>query len=250
MIKFARNIMMRETRGGATAALRKLPRYVNGTLPDIKSYGKVFKNYFAHALLEKIHDAFVIKSIGGTDETGLKWKPLKRETIAQRPLQPGEAKQRGIQYLGRSGRGLLTAQQNKEWKGIFWSVYKRLVLKIGEAAAKAEAAKQAWAIMKSRGAKTKLDVLGGRNVPILIVSGRLEKSLRPGSVDGTEYRPPAEQVFQRHWGGVTIGTEVEYAAKQHKTRPLWPTTAAMTRSGWLKAAIRTAFNQVAGMVKK
>ena len=233
-------------RGMTPRQFARLPRYINGTMPDIHSLGVVFKNAFAAEMLRQIHIAFDEKSGGGTDETGLKWKPLKRETIAQRPIQPGEWKKHGILGLGRGGRGLLTAAQNKLWKGIFYSTWKRLALKIGDEAAKREAAKLAWAILKSQGAKTRLETLGDRKVPILVVSGRLSDSLEPGSVEGTAYLPPPEQLFERHWGSVTMGTKVPYAAKQHKTRPLWPSGAAMMRAGWFGRAAKKAIKAVVG----
>jgi len=249
MNRLTKNIPMPATRRDAVGELRMLPRYITGTMPDIHGWGRRFKMFFAFHLLEKIHDAFLTKSDGGTDETGLRWKPLKRETIAQRPLGPGEATKFGIRGLGRSGRGLLTMSQNRRWKGIFYSTFKRLLLKVGEAQAKVLAAKLAWANLKSEGAKTKLDVLGDRKVPILQVSHRLIKSLTPGSLSDDSYSPPEEQIFESHWGSVTIGSKVPYAAKQHKTRPLWPSLAAQGRAGWTTQSAKWAMQQLTSVVK-
>ncbi len=248
MFDIASDIRISGTRKLSVGDVVRLPRYITGSLPDVHSWGRMFKNYFAYALIDRIHSAFLQKSDGQADETGLKWKPLKRETIAQRPMQPGEWKKHGIMNLGRGGRGLLTLLQNKLWKGIFFSTYKRLLLKVGDAEAKRIAARTAWAILKSMGAKTKLETLGDRKVPILRVSDRLMNSLAPGSLSGAEYIAPTEQVYQRHWGSITIGSKVPYAAKQHNTRPLWPSFAAMKRAGWLgkcsKWAISMLTNQI------
>lgn len=36
------------------------------------------------AVLEKVHESFVVKSLGGTDESGLKWQPLAESTVAKK----------------------------------------------------------------------------------------------------------------------------------------------------------------------
>ncbi len=233
----------------AVGDLVRLPRYISGQLPDIHGYGRRFKMYVAHHLIDKIHEAFLVKSDGGTDETGMKWKPLKRETIAQRPLAPGEATELKIRNLGRGGRGLLTLSQNRKWKGIFASVFKRMLLKVGEAEAKRIAARTAWAILKADGAKTKLDVLGNRHVKMLQVSLRLIKSLEPGHLSDDAYSPPKEQIFQSHWGAVTIGTKVPYAEFQHRMRPLWPDVSAMNRAGWTSSAAKEGMERLISLVR-
>jgi len=201
-----------------------------------EQYTRLVAVYLVHYLFTQIHKAFLVKSKGGRDEFGNQWKPLARSTIAQRPIRPGERKALGIQGLGRGGRGLLTAAQNRQWKAIFASNFKRLSSRVGEAQAKQIAAKLAWAILKSRGAKTKLEVLGGRKVPILIVSHDLERSLKPGHVSREHYDPSPNQVFSLQKDRITIGTEVEYASRQHKHRRLWPTAKQMLP--WVRDGIR------------
>lgn len=200
------------------AYLRNLPSELVGNHGELKS---VFASAFAHALFTKIAKAYEIKSAGGTDELGYKWKDLKPTTKAYRKLKSGELSSMGIQ--GKRQRGLLTPSQNKQWKAIFASTMKKLIARgMGVDEAKGKAAQVAWSIMKSKGALTKLSVLGNRKVPILRVSDRLYKSLSPGTLSGGRYYKPANQVFEIQGKTITLGSSVPYAAKQHKTRPLFP----------------------------
>lgn len=200
------------------AYLRNLPSELVSNRGELKS---VFASAFAHTLFSKISKAYEVKSAGGTDELGYKWKDLKPSTKAYRKLKRGELSSLGVG--GKRQRGLLTPSQNKQWKGIFASTLKKLLARgMGIEEAKGKAAQVAWSVMKSRGALTKLSVLGNRKVPLLRVSDRLYKSLSPGTLSGGRYYKPAEQVFETEGRTLVLGTSVPYAAKQHKTRPLFP----------------------------
>lgn len=180
---------------------------------------------FTHEFYKLVHEGFLTKSQGGTDETGDKWKPLARTTKAYRPNKKGKGlsavmanrkKERG------QTKGLLTVKQTALWKGIYRSNFGRLAATIGEGPAKAQAAKIAWGIIKSKyGGKTKLSELGDRNVPILIRSGRLLESFRPGRMTNNRYYPLKDQIYELKGGRLQLGTKVPYAAKQNEERLLW-----------------------------
>lgn len=200
-------------------ALVALPRAIAGLEPDPTGVAQRLQLRVGVTLLSLIQQAFIVKSRGGVGSDGIQWKPLKRETIAQRRITPGEKKAAGIK--GKRVRGLLTPSQDKRWRQLFASRKARLVLRgMGEGAAMAEAAKFAWAMLKKEGAKTKLEVFGGRQVDIMRDTSRLFRSLTPGVED----RPSGaeDQVFETPTGAVIVGTNVEYAGRQHKMRPLWP----------------------------
>jgi len=55
-----------------------------------------------------------------------------------------------------------------------------------------------------------------------IVTGELERSLRPAKARGPSYRPRTGQVFRQFRGGIEIGTAVLHAANFHADRKLWP----------------------------
>lgn len=175
------------------------------------------------ALLSKIQQAFIVKSRGGTGDDGIKWPPLKRSTIAQRRTTGTERKALGIG--GTRVRGLLTPAQDRRWRQIFGSRLAKLRLVMSDGAAKAKAAQIAWAILKSEGAQTKLQVLGGRQVDILRDTGELFRSLTPGvedqpsGADGQVFRVPPGRVIvgsnKKPWHHAGIPGKLP-------TRPLWP----------------------------
>lgn len=188
-------------------------------------------------LLSCVQQDFIVKSRGGTGRDGITWPPLARSTIAQRRTTSAERKSAGVG--GKRVRGLLTAAQDKRWRQIYASRLARLRLVMSEGAAQARAAEIAWAVLKSEGAKTKLDVFGGRKVDMLRDTGRLLRSLSPGVED----RPSGAdgQVFQPAGPGrVIVGTNVVYAERLHRgvpgktpSRPLWPLDGSIP-AAWLE----------------
>ena len=48
--------------------------------PQTEKLRDAFWGHFAHAFYEEAHKAFITKSKGGTDESGMKWKPLSEKT--------------------------------------------------------------------------------------------------------------------------------------------------------------------------
>lgn len=217
--------------------LLRIPAILAGKEPDPYGYTDAVVGRLGNAVLGTIQLAFIAKSRGGTDESGLKWAPLKRETIAQRRIGPGTAKAQGLG--GKRERGLLTPTQNKRWKAIYGSRVGPLMLQLGPAAGRAMAAKIAWSILKKEGAKTRLEVLGNRQVEILRDTGVLFNSLSPG-VESTPSSAEG-QVFRLGRGGVVVGTNVPYAAPQHARRRLWPEPAnfpASWMTGWANVLAR------------
>lgn len=210
--------------------------------------------------LSCVQEAFITKAAGGADEAGIQWEALKPQTIANRPIGEGDiaslkaggitkrkygfgARRQGagdLDTLGRLKRGFLTAAQDKKWRRIFATKKAELQTRwgMGDAAASARAAQSAWATLKAEGAKTKLDVLGGRNVQIGRNSGRLFNSLSPG-VDDPEQHPllvpppdVEERILREEVGSVVVGTNVEYAGAFHSKRPLWPSDGSIP-AAWM-----------------
>lgn len=212
--------------------VRDIGSILTGRKPDKHRIKDTFWAAFTQSMFQSIHDGFMVKSEGKTDETGEVWKPLEKSTIAQRPIRRGEKKSLGIG--GRRVRGLLTKKQDKLWRGIFRGRFMQLAPRIGEAAAKAEAGKLAWGILKARGADTKLDVLGSRDVPIGIVTHELERSLKAAKARGPSYRSRKAQVFRKVRGGIEIGSAVLHAKYFHADRRLWPEGADLEL--WLQRA--------------
>lgn len=161
-----------------------------------------------------VHEEFLVKSRGNTDSAGIRWRPLSPRTIAYRPLNRGDSKLYGIKNYSNT-RGLLTPAQDKRWRAIYFYQIRR-------GKNPKEAAQIAWAILKKNGAQTRIGLLGKRDVPIHILTHRLERSLRPGKVVGGEYIPTPEQFYEINGNSLTIGTRVPYADRLSQERPLFP----------------------------
>jgi hypothetical protein len=239
-------------RGSRYAARQLAYRFVGmltGREADSQGLARGVFATLGYAALSDIKDDFVRKARGGTGEDGVTWPKLSPKTIAYgRRFGPGEkSRLKRAAGLGRAnskapgGRpGLLTAAQLKQWKAIYRSVLARLMVTMGAGAAKAQAARIAWAKLKKAGAKTMLEVYGSRQVDILRDTGVLLNSLSPGELGGaagsiTSSPPSADggeaQVFKLFESGVIVGTTVPYArdhqegdpARNLPPRPFLPT---------------------------
>lgn len=198
---------------------QSIPEILLGSVPGTEDIFQQFWTYVALALLRWSYEGFVAKAKGGTDQFGNRWKPLSPATIARRPFSQKELSQLGISEL--SGRGLLTEQQNKQWKAIFRSHFLRELKNLGERDAKKKAASAAWGILKARGARLKKDLIASRNVFILVVTKRLINSLKPNKPT-FPYVPPREQTFEANPNRIRVGTSVPYAARLDQDRPIIP----------------------------
>ena len=161
-----------------------------------------------------IHEEFLVKSRGGTDSAGIRWRPLSPRTIAYRPLGKGDAQLYGVRNF-KTTRGLLTPSQDKRWKAIFAYNLRR-----GKSAS--EAAALAWSILKASGARTRIGTLSNRDVPIMILTHRLERSLRPGKVISGQYLPSQEQEFEIRGDRLIVRTTVPYSDRLAQQRPIFP----------------------------
>lgn len=182
-------------------------------------------------VLDKIRDAFLVKSAGGTDEAGERWVPLKPTTIAY------SRSGRNTRERNRSQRPSqgLTNKQQKEW----WDLYRQgLAIYRGD---KASAAKRAWGIMKQRGVKTLISKYGAQRVDILYNTGTLFNSIT-SHVTST--------------GNIVVSSKHPTAAVHHNgsqsrgipQRRLWPDPANWP-SSWWSDIIREVRDGVEELVK-
>lgn len=231
--------VFRGTRAELAAALARIPAALAGRDPAAARPAELALARAGTALLGEVQRAFLVKSRGGVGSDGIKWVPLKRETVAARRTTAGERKAAGVG--GRRGRGLLTPAQDKRWRQVYARTLARLRLSLGEADARARAAAAAWADAKRSGARTRLDVFGGRQVDVLRDTGELFRSLTPGY----EQLGPAGpgQVFRVAPGAVVVGTAKK--PWHHRgvpgrlpARPLWPVDGTIPPAWW--PAVRDA----------
>lgn len=219
------------------ALIRQIPAMMEGRVPDTYGIVRGFKLRVAFGFFSIIKENFIIKSRGGTDEAGIRWRPLSPEYLAYvRPMAsaPGRGSRSPPRAGGRSpgdNDGFMNAKQLKRWRGIYAGLLKYLALQMDLGTAKAIAAATAWKRLKAEGVRTKLEVFGRRDVEILRDRGILFNSLSPGVITfagpDASYSPPTDeggeyQVVEQEDGSLTCGTNVEYAARQFATRPAWP----------------------------
>jgi hypothetical protein len=209
-------------------------------------WSAVTKRFF-----EELYKAYEQKSQSYADDNGETWMPLAPETKAYKrrgdrnKLLTGSQKRK---LHNPDTPGLLTPSQYKRWAKTFAKVYAREVKKnAGQAspstgkyltkgkykkflkenrgnkvvpekgmtdeAAKSKAAAVAWADIKARGAETLIGALGNQPMDIMIRTGTLIKSLKPGTINGSlKYvKGDKYQVVRNGPGYVFIGTSVPYA---------------------------------------
>lgn len=253
--------------------IRRAVASVAGTAPA-SAYSRGLRLRVGLAALSCIQEAFVVKAAGGTGEDGIQWAPLKKETIANRPLGPSDVaglKSAGIRKgkhgysarsqssndldaRGRLKRGFLTQAQDQRWRKIFSQKKAMMMARHGLSAqeAGARAAAIAWATLKAEGAKTKLEMLGNRRVQIGRSSGRLFSSLSPGLADPihapilTQPEAVEDRILREEPGEVVVGSNVSYAGKFHRKRPLWP--SGELPPAWSQRIAEAAASGIAEMI--
>lgn len=220
-----------------------------GNKPDSQGIAEVFWSAFAHSLAQSVHAAFIVKSEHGKDELGQSWPDLDPKTKAySRPdARKGLVLHGGkpTEY-GNTHRPTLTVNQDKQWRAVFVKKLAFLRTQMSNADAAREAAKLAWSVVKKSGATTILEYAKDRTILLLQRSGRLEKSLRPGSISGSAYSPPDNQVYRRDKNSLTWGTAVEYANRVSKKRPLWPANIDV----WIRRAIDAGVTAIINKLKE
>lgn len=104
------------------AILRSIPGAIKGTGPDIYGLGEHYRSALIYSLLTSVYEAYLLKSLGGTDSLGNSWPELTPETKAYH--KPSLRK--GIPLPGNKRRPTLTPAQDQIWKHTFITELTRL----------------------------------------------------------------------------------------------------------------------------
>lgn len=220
--------------------LFELPDILAGKTADPYGVARAVQLRCGVALLSEIQRAFITKSRGGVGSDGIKWEPLKPETIARRRTTREERRQLRI---SRGRRPSLTPEQDKRWRQVFARSFRRGLIDLDRTEAKKRAAAIAWATVKAEGAKTMVQLLGGRQVDILRDTGILFRSFSPGVGDQPSEAPG--QIFRTPPGAVIVGTNVKpwhhtgNPAKGLPARPFWPLDGTLPPA-WMASINRAA----------
>ena len=83
-------IVFRGTAAQLRQVLAQLPGILAGRIPDTHGIARGLQLRLGNVLLSQIYQDFVTKSRGGTGRDGVKWAPLKPETIARRKRSKGD----------------------------------------------------------------------------------------------------------------------------------------------------------------
>lgn len=215
--------------------IQAIPTACRGNVSEANAAARALMVRVGMVALGRISTAFIQKSNGGADDTGLQWKPLKPETVAYSRRHPG------VLYPGHARAPyapswMLTAAQRTRW----WQLYRnfggtRPAGRAYHARPRGDggwAAARAWNVIKAEGAKTLLIVYGNAPHEILRNTGLLLNSLSPG------VNVP-EQIFNVENAKVTVGTKRKWAALHHEggknmpQRRLWPKPSNWTSAWWL-----------------
>lgn len=211
-----------------------LPEILLGQKPDTYLIFQTFWTTVAHVMLTASYQSFILKSKGKADQFGESWKPLAPSTIYGK-----------VKVSNGSDRGMLTASQNKLWKGIYASNLERKMLTMSLEQAKKESAQLAWGILKKRGAILKRHIIGSYNPLIMVVTGRLRDSLKPNPLT-IPYSPKTDQLFEVTNNRIRFGSLVPYAGKMDQTRPVIPDGILQ----YLDYAIQQGYKAIAPLVKQ
>jgi hypothetical protein len=247
---YTRNVDSRRSYKSAVRAIKDAIAGAGGKTTKSRSekLRRKFFGRYAESLFTDIHKGYLAKSTGSSDELGERWPPLQPATIAARPVTRADIQKWNI--ASNRQRGLLTPKENAVWRKIFKLKFDQLFWgNVTHDEAKRSAAKYAWWWLKRFGAKTKKETLGTRNVPILIDTGRLEKSFRPGRMAHWSYvKYNKDQIYEIHGQQMTIGSKVPYGkyhqegTKHMPARPPIPAPKAMKR--WTLRAARKASESI------
>lgn len=216
---------------------------LSGRVPEHMDLYLTFWGALARYLFGKIHEAYKVKSQGRMDELGNSWPALSPQTIANRRVTEEDILAYGIGGTGerafkRRVRGLLTVTQDKQWRAIYAKTLAKLeAVGTPSPEAKQGAAKLAWAILKSRGAQTRLEVLGGRVVLINVDTGALLASFDPTPGEGP-YTARDNQLFELNGGSAELGSNIPYADDVDSLRSLIPDNA----EEWVDEAIEAGLD--------
>ena len=202
------------------------------------NYKKRYEALLLYHLFTIIHINFLIKAAGGADSLGNRWLPLSQHTNIYKQFYRGERKQYGVRQY-KDSIGILTPRLSKLWKGVYRSL-------IARGKSPGVAAKLAWGLVRSKGGRTKKNLLGGRKTQILIATRRLEKSLQPGRVVGDTYIPRPEQIASVMGTTVRVGSSVPYASEVSEKRPAIPHNI----NPWIAEASRKAMDQIKSEIRK
>jgi len=221
----------RGSRAALTTAIRDVPRAAAGKVADTSGLTRVLMLRAGVGLLSQIQQAFLVKSRGNQAIDGVKWVPLKPETIARRRVGRGE-----LTKLGINKKALNKAQQ-AERKRVYGEVMAEMRARgVPESHARDRAEKIAERRARLFVAKARRDALSSRRVDVLRDTSLLFRSFAPGIEDSPSR--PAGQILRFLPGQIVVGTNQKpwhhhgNPARNLPARPFWPVDGRLPDQWW------------------
>lgn len=236
----AKSVRFKGSKADALRRIREIVKEVSNS-SSATSDAQVVTEVVSFALIQKVKAEFIVKARGGSDEAGITWLKLSKAYLAygrrfgrgeQAALKKGAGLGKGNRFAPGGKTGLLTADQYRRWKKIFWITFIKMKWHgKSDGEAKSIAAAVAWKKLKEAGAKTKLEVYGNREVEMMRDTGNLLGSLNHDPLPGA----------------VRIRFFAPYAVPALSRRPAWPIGDTEIPDGWklvVKESLRTALSAI------
>lgn len=208
--------------------LADLPAMLAGRVPDAYGIVRRVQERLGMALLAKVKEAFEVKARGGVGSDGIRWQPLKPQTIARRRLGPADRKA----VTNKARRAKLTPAQLKRFRKLAAAKAAEYRLR-GHDRGRARdlAERYAESVLRGSGATlpSRYAILSARSVEILRDTGAMFRALSPTpSAKGRTLDLLPGQVV------LTI-TEKPWHHEGNArlpARPLWPLDGDLPQGWW------------------
>ena len=219
-------IRFQGSRADITRVVQQLSAVLSGRAQDNDQIARGFMLALGFAALSSIREAYIEKARGGTDAMGIKWKPLKPETIANRK-GPGETKARisvsdtAGQRIDKIAQAKLVRDRERIRKRETKEALSKFLLSLPEREALRRARIVGGLKATAETGKTKVQTKGSREHQILVDIGTLFNSTGPGLLQGASYQKPTDrggeqQIMQVFPGELIVGTNVPYATTHQR----------------------------------
>jgi hypothetical protein len=223
------------TEEGVIDALQTVVGEITTGAPGVpQNYLDGFLVRCSNSLLSQIKQDYVSKSRGAVGRDGIRWPELSPQTIARRRLGPPDKKL----LTDKARLAKLPPDQQKTLKKL---IRQRTAQYMARGMHKDKAARIARQVTFRGKVPTKLSILGGRSVQILVDTGVMLATLEPG-YEATPNGNP-NQVLETSPGRLAVGSKLSvngvnifacnhFGTKRIPSRPSWPLDGNLPEEWW------------------
>lgn len=219
-------VFTRVRRPVLVAFLRSLPAVLAGRLPDPHGIAAAMRARIAWTFFSLVAISFDLKGRGGRNGAGDSWPPNTRAYLAYQKGRPagvvgqGRVDSRKKPAHRTNRRAHLTPEQFRRWGVVYRAKLRQMIDRAPIAQARGEAATAAWAATRGTTADTLISQYGGQEDTMLVDRGDLRRSVQPGEILETVYRPSDGQTFEEPTGQIVLASKDRTAAFHHRAKRL------------------------------